>query len=149
MRRYPPSTINRYLDLPLTQRIKTHNTTPPSQTLAQAAHSLPPQHHGNQNTDTYPSPCSSRIGKAHTQSSHHQHLQPFPELHTPPTPLTRRISSTSPAIDKTSELHVPPIYALNATTPPPDPTAALRSPSHPHILAAYTCNTNNSRGRWG
>ena len=40
MRRYPPNTIYRYLDLSPTQIIQTHNshrlnTTPPSQTLAQ------------------------------------------------------------------------------------------------------------------
>ena len=47
MRRNPPSTICRYLDLPSTQIIQTHNThihnnTPPSQTLVQAAHPLSP-----------------------------------------------------------------------------------------------------------
>ena len=48
--------------------------------------------------------------------------------HTPPTPLT----STSPVLDKTPEPRVPLIHALTATTPHPDPTPALPSPSHPH-----------------
>ena len=47
MRRYPPSTIYRYLDLASTQRIQTHNkhrlnTTTPSQTLDKAYHPPPP-----------------------------------------------------------------------------------------------------------
>ena len=58
--------------------------------------------------------------------------------HTPPTPLTTLICSTSPALDKTPEPRVPPIYAFTATTPPPDPTPAFPSSSRPHILAAYT-----------
>ena len=57
--------------------------------------------------------------------------------HTPPTPLTTLISSTSPALDKTPEPHVPPIYALTATTPPPDHIP-------PNILAAYTHATRTT-----
>ena len=45
--------------------------------------------------------------------------------HTPPTPLT----SMSPVLDKTPEPRVPLINALTATTPHPDPTPALPSPS--------------------
>ena len=60
--------------------------------------------------------------------------------HTPPTPLT----STSPVLDKTPEPRVPLIHPLTATTPHPDPTPALPSPSHPHTT--HTCNTNNSTG---
>ena len=46
IRRYPPSTIHRYLDLLSTQRIQTHNshmhnTTRPLQTLVQAPYPLP------------------------------------------------------------------------------------------------------------
>ena len=59
--------------------------------------------------------------------------------HTPPTPLTTLISNTSPALDKTTEPRVPPIYALTATIPPPDPTSALPSPSH--SLSTHTCIT--------
>ena len=73
MRRNPPSTIYRYLDLP-SKQFQTHNTprhnaTPPS--LAQAVHPL-----SHNTTPTKPqtniplSPCSSTIGKA--QSSRPQ-----------------------------------------------------------------------------
>ena len=58
--------------------------------------------------------------------------------HTPPTPLTTLISSTSPVLDETPEPRVPPIHTLTATTPPPDATPALPLPSHPHTLTAYT-----------
>ena len=40
--------------------------------------------------------------------------------------------------------HVTPIYALTATTLPPDPIPAFPSPSHPHILAAYTHATQTT-----
>ena len=62
--------------------------------------------------------------------------KPNPLTHSPPTtPTTPRakhihmshttlISSTSPALDKTPDPRIPPIYALTATTP------ALPSPSH-------------------
>ena len=53
----------------------------------------------------------------------------------PPTPLT----STSPVLDKTPEPRVPLNHALTATTPHPDLTPALPSPSHPHTLTALTC----------
>ena len=71
------------------------------------------------------------------------HSPPSPQKHihmshTPPTPLTTR---TSPVLDKTPEPRVPHIHALNATTPPPDPTPALRSPSHPHTLTAHETQT--------
>ena len=58
--------------------------------------------------------------------------------HTPPTPLTTLISNTSPVLDKTPEPRVPLIHALAATVPPPVPTPALLSPSHPHTLTAHT-----------
>ena len=60
--------------------------------------------------------------------------------HTPPTPLT----STSPVLDKTPEPRVPLIHALTATTPHPDPTPALPSPSHPHTLTAHTHATQTT-----
>ena len=96
------------------------NTTPPSKTLAQAAHPLPLHHHRNHNTDTYPtSPCSSRIGKAQTQSSHPQHLPPRPELNTyhtlPHTSLTALLSRTSPALDK----HMNHVYHPYTHSPQP------------------------------
>ena len=64
--------------------------------------------------------------------------------HTPPTPLTTPIASTSPALAKAPESRVPPIYALTATTPPPDPTPALPSSSHPNNLAANTHATQTT-----
>ena len=60
--------------------------------------------------------------------------------HTRPTPLT----STSPVLDKTPEPRVPLIHALTATTPHPDPTPALPSPSHPHTLRAHTHATQTT-----
>ena len=94
------------------------------------------------------SPCSYRICKPQTQLSYTQHLPPRPRAkhmsHTPPTHLTTLISSTSPVLDKTPEPRVPPIYALTATTPPPDPTPALPPPSHPNIIAAYTHSTQTT-----
>ena len=60
--------------------------------------------------------------------------------HTPPTPLT----STSPVLDKTPEPRVPLIHALTATTPHPNPTPALPSPSHPHNLTAHTHATQTT-----
>ena len=108
MRRNPPSTIYRYLDQPSTQIIQTrnthrHNTTLPSQILAQGARplSLNTIHTTATKTQTHIllSPCSSRIGKAQTQSCHpltpntshpdpntytchtlHQHLSPHSSL---------------------------------------------------------------------
>ena len=64
--------------------------------------------------------------------------------HIPLTPLTTLISITSPPLDKTPEPRVQPIYALTATTHPPDPTPALLSPSHPHIIAAHTHATQTT-----
>ena len=64
--------------------------------------------------------------------------------HTTPTHITTPISSTSPALNKTPEPRVPPIYALTVTTPPPDPTPALPSPWRHNILAAYTHATKTT-----
>ena len=60
--------------------------------------------------------------------------------HTPPTPLT----SMSPVLDKIPEPRVPHIHAFTATTPHPDPTPALSSPSHPHTLTAHTHATQTT-----
>ena len=60
--------------------------------------------------------------------------------HTPPTPHT----STSHVLDKTPEPRVPLIHALTATTPHPDPTPSLPSPSHPHTLTAHTHATQTT-----
>ena len=147
MRRNPPSTIYRFLDQPSTQII---------QTLDQAAHPLFPNtiHTIATITQTHIplSPCSSRIGKAKTQSCHPLTTTP-PNLprakhihmsHTPHTPLTSLISSTSPALAKTPEPRVPLIYALTATTLPPNHTPALPSPSHHNSLAANTHATQTT-----
>ena len=118
--------------------------------MAQAAHPLSPNttHTTATKTQTHIplSPCSSRIGKAQTQSCqpltpntyHPAPSQAHTMSYTPPTPLTTLISSTLPALAKIPEPRVPPIYALTATTPPPNPTPALPSPSHTNSLAANT-----------
>ena len=62
----------------------------------------------------------------------------------PGTDLTTLISSTSPVLDKTPEPRVPLIHALTATTPPPDPTPAFPSPSHPPTLTAHTHATQTT-----
>ena len=128
MCRYPPSTIYRYLDLPYTKNPNNTTQIPTYTTATQIQHS----------------PCSHRIGKAQTQSSHP--LTPLSSnsntarakdihiSHTPPTPL---IPNTSTALDTIPKLRLPSIYSCPAlTTPPP--------PSHPHSLSIHTCNTNNS-----
>ena len=95
MRRNPPSTIYRYLDLSSTKRIQTHNThrhytTPPSQTLAQTAHPLSPNttHTTATRTQTHIpfSPCSSRIDKAQTQHLTHVY---HPYTHSPQPHLSQ------------------------------------------------------------
>ena len=87
MRRYPPITIYKYLELPSTQRIQTHNTHKHNTTLQDPGPSRPPTPPLTPPTPPQPkhtplSPCSSRIGKAQTQSSHPQHLPPRPEPNT-------------------------------------------------------------------
>ena len=163
MRRYPPSTIHRYLDLPPTQRIQTHNshrhnTTPPLQTLVQAPYPFPTYttHTIATKTQTHVqhSPCSHRIGKAQTQSSHtltfspptpprakHIHIS-----HTPPTPLIPRttlIHNTSAVLDTIPEPRVPPTCPA-LTTPHPPPTPALPSTSDHHTLSADTHATQTT-----
>ena len=159
MHRYPLSTICRYLDLPITQIIQTHNThrhnnNPPSQTLTLADHPLSPNttHTHTTATETQTHipflPCSSRIGKAQSQSCHP--LTPTPTTpprakhlhmsHRPPTPLTTLISSTPPALDK----HLNHVYHPYTHSPPTDPTPALPSPLPPNILAAYTHATQTT-----
>ena len=121
----PPSTLYRYLDLPSTQSIQTHNThrhntTPPSQTQTQASThspSTPP-------TPTPPQPKHRHISKfphvppelVKPRPNSVTHSPPTPPTpprakhihmsHTPPTPLTTLISCTSPALDKTHEPRV-------------------------------------------
>ena len=103
----------RYLDLPSTQIIRTHNshrhnTTPPLQTLVQAPYPLPTYttHTTATKTQTHVqhSPCPHRIGKAQTQTQSSHPLTPSPPTpppakhihisHTPPTPLIPSSSIT-------------------------------------------------------
>ena len=154
MCRYPPSTIHRYLDLPSTQRIQTHtshrhNTTPPLPTRVQAPYLLPTYTTATKTqTHVQHSPCPRRIGKAQTQFSHpltplSTHTAPS-QTHTHVTHSTKPLTSTSPVLDKTPEPRVPLIHALTATTPHPDPTPALPSPSLPHTLTAHTHATQTT-----
>ena len=81
--------------------------------------------------------------------NHPQHLPPLPSqthaevIHSTHTSHLN-FSSTSPALAKTSEPRVPPIYASTATTPPPKPTPALPSLSHTNSLAANTHATQTT-----
>ena len=128
MRRYPPSTIHIYMDLSSTQIIQTrishnHNTNQPLQTLVQAPYQLPtyttPTTATQPQTHVQHSPCSHKIGKSQTQSTHPLTPPPTPSTplqanyihisHTSPTPLILRTSlihSTSAALDTKPELRV-------------------------------------------
>ena len=162
MRRYPLSTIYRYLDRPSTQRIQTHNshsynTTPPLQKLVQTTYPLPTYttHTTAIQTQTHVQHFhfSVRIGKTQTQSSHpltpspptsprdkHMHIS-----HTPLIPRTTRIHSRSAELDTILEPRVPPTCpALTTTTPHPFPTLALPSTSHHHTISAYTHATQTT-----
>ena len=87
MLRNPLSTIYRNLDLPSTQWIQTHNTSRPPRPWPKSTNHSPP-------------PNTSHSAP----SQKHIHLS-----HTPPTPLTTLISSTSPALAKHLN-HVSPPY---------------------------------------
>ena len=105
MRRYPPSTINRYLDLPSTQRIQTHtlhrhNTTPPLPTLVQAPTHSPP---------TPPRPK-------------HRHVS-----NTPPVPTGLVKPNPNPLIHSSPSPPTPP-RAIHISHIPPTP-----HPTHPHL----------------
>ena len=157
MCRYPPITIHRYLDLSSTQIIQTHtshihNTTHRSRPWSKLpTHSPPtpptplqPKHRHMSNTPFVP------IGLVKPKPNSLIHSPPSPPTpprakhihmsHTPPTPLT----STSPVLDKTPEPRVPIIHALTETTPHPDPTPGLPSPSHHHTLTAHTHATQTT-----
>ena len=162
MRRYPPSTIYRYLDLPYTQRIRTHNshrhnTTPPFQTLVESPYPLPTYTTATQ-THVQHSPCSHRIGKAQPQSSHPlAPTPPEPNIYTSHTLLSfhaphSSLPSTPAAQDTISEPRVPHICpALTATTPPPprrphDTTQGHRPSSKSEInLIILQVNINENR----
>ena len=117
--------------------------TPPS--VAQAAHSPPPpQRNQNPRISHFPpvppglvKPKPYPLTPSSSPRAKHIHMS-----HTSPYLSPHSSQSTSPALDKIPEPHVPPRYALAATTPPPDLTPALPSPLHSH--STHTCNTNNS-----
>ena len=159
MRRYPPSTIHRYLDMPSTQRIQTHishrhNTAPPFQTLVQApTHSTPippsPPKHKHRHTSNTPLVLTGLVKPKANTLIHAPPSPPTPPRakyilvsHISPTPL---IHSTSAVLDTIDEPRLPPTCpALTTTTPHPFPTPTLPSPSHPHSLSAYTHATQTT-----
>ena len=164
MRRYPPNTIYRCLDLPSTQIIRTHNshlhnTTTSLQTLVQAPNQSPPtpntplnpKHRHTHNTSLVP---TGLIKRKPNPIIHSPPTLPRAKhiliSHTPPTlfiPRTTLIHSTSAALDTIHEPRVPLTYssALTTTTHPPFLTPALPSPSHPHTLSAYRHATQTTR----
>ena len=91
MCRYLPSTIQRYLDLPSTQRIQTHtshrhNTTPPLPTLVQAPYTTQPKHRHMSNILPVPtglvkpkpnSLIHFAVTLAPSQHTHMQHKQQY------------------------------------------------------------------------
>ena len=140
-----PAIYTKNPDSHLTQ----HNTSPPHPILVQAPYPLPTYTTATKTqTHVQHSPCPHMIGKAQTQFSHpltplSTHTARAKHMsHTPTTPLTTLISSTSPVLYKTPEPRVPHIHALTATTPPPNPTPALPSPSH--TLTAHTHATQTT-----
>ena len=159
MRRYPPRTIHRYLDLPSTHIIQTHNshihnTTPPLQTLVQApTHSTttPPQpkHRHTSNTSPVPTGLVKPKPNPLIHSPHFHPCCPEPNTHishTPPNPLIPRTSlihNTSAALDTLPESRVP-LSCPALTTPHTPPTPALSSTSHHHTLSADTHATQTT-----
>ena len=151
MRRYPPSIMHRYLDLPSTQSIQTHtshrhNITPRLQILVQAPYPLPtthlhhphypqPKHRHTSNTPSVPTGLVKPKPNSliHSPRAKHIHIS-----HTPPTPhipRTTLIQTTSTALDTIPEPLVPPTCPA-LTTPHPSLTPALSSTSHHHTLSA-------------
>ena len=125
MRRYPPSTIHRYVDLPSTQIIQTHTDITPSQplqTLVQAPSppTLQPKHRHTSN----PSPVPTGLVKPkpnpliHSPCRPSQNTYTFYTLHQLLIPHTTLINNTSVALD---------------TIPEPRVRHALHSPQ-PHLF---------------
>ena len=165
MRRYPPSTIHRYLDLPYTQIIQTHNSHRHNTTSPDPCPSHYPLPHSPPTPLTPPQPKHR-----HTSNSHHvptrlvkpkpnpiihstHHPPPTPPRakhihisHTPPNPhipRTTLIHNTSDALDTMPEPRVPPTCPA-LTTPHPFPIPALPSTSHHHTLSADTHATQTT-----
>ena len=163
MRRYQPSTIYRYMDLPSTQisKLTTHTDITPPQTFRPwpkppPTPPTPPQTHTHSCptplppvsigvAEPKPNPCIHNIAPltSHTTRDKLIHIS-----HTLPTPLIPRttfIPSTSAGLNTIPESRVPPTYefpALTATTLAPSSTSAL--PPLAHSLSILTSNTNNS-----
>ena len=155
MRRYPPSTIYRYLDLPSTEIIQTHNSQrqaplhssrPCSKPPTYSPHTLPkPKRRHTSNTPLVhtglvkPKPNPLLHSPPTPPRAKHIHIS-----HTPPTPLIPRttlIPSTSADNTWTTcTTHMPCTHHNHTSS---IPTAALPSPSH--SLSIHTCNTNNSK----
>ena len=154
MRRYPSSTLHRYLDLPSTQRIQTHNshrhnTNPPLQTLVQPpTPPTPPQpkHRHTSNTppaltglvNPKPNPCIYSLpSPPKPPRAKHIHIS-----HTSTTPLIPRttlIHNMSAALYTISESREPPTCpALTTTTPHPSHTLVLPSTSRTIRLSQHT-----------
>ena len=165
MRRCPPNTIHRYLELPYTQRIQTHishrhNTTHTSISWSKpTTHSPPtpptPPQPKHRHTPNIP-PVLTRLVKP----------KPNPLIHSPPlsihsapcqthTHLTHSTNSripritlshsTSAALDTRPEPRIPPhMPCTHHNHTSPIPTPALSSPSHTHTLSAYTHATQTT-----
>ena len=135
MRRYPPSTIYRYLDLPSTHRIRSHNshkhnTTPPDPgPIPLHTRHLHHPHHCKPNTDKRPTPLvPTGLVKP----------KPNPLIHSPPTPprakhmhISQLLSSHAPHSPIAGQLRY--TQYLNHVYHP----HAL----HSHSLSIHTCNT--------
>ena len=131
MCRYPPSTIYRYLDLPYTHTMRTHNshkhnTTPLFQTLFQSPYPLPtytthPRHPKHRHTSK-PNPLT------HTLSSHavtsQTHTYPY-YMH-PPQP--HLLYSPHHIADTLAPLYSLSIHTYNTKT-----VHASQSPKPPHL----------------
>ena len=137
MHRYPPRTIYRYLGLPSTQIIWTHNshkhnTILPLKTLVQAPYPIP----------TYITHTTATQIHRHTSNT-----PPVPTGLVKPKPLAlspplhpRRPEPNTYTYHTLHQLLIP----RTTTTPHSFTTPALLSPSHPHTLSINTFNTNNS-----
>ena len=168
MRRYPTSTIHRYLDLPSTQIIQTHNshrhnTTPPLQTLIQApAHSphtpsTPPQPKHRHTSNTSPVPT----GLVNTKSKpliHSPHLHPCrPEQNVSPNqptpPNSKQINHLSPnhIYTKSTPNHIHHHYVPSVTLTYTAHIISLTAPTHaPHghsWICGQTSRTDCAAGK--
>ena len=145
MRRYPPSTIYRYLDITSSHPPSSWPRTP-IHSPHHHPHNPNQPHHRNPNTDTCHtlSLCVQywQIPNPILSSSHHHNSHPPRAKHihisdTPPTPLTpciTLISITSSAQDTTLEPRVPPIHSHPALTATTLPRLPHQHCCHPRIL---------------